>query len=85
MSDTVNEFITRQEYEARNAQTHAEISKLDAKLDALSSKIELLSVNMNSQMSNIKTSSWKYIATSLLSFMGGGGALGLIEFLLTRR
>lgn len=80
-----NEFITRLEYEARNAQAQAEIGKLDAKIDTLSSKIETLTVSMNSQMGNIKTGAWKYIATSLLSFMTGGGVLGLIEFLLSKR
>jgi len=85
MTNTDIDFITRFEYEARNAQTQAEIGKLDAKLDTLTSKIETLTVSMNSQMSNIKTGAWKYIATSLISFMSGGGLLALVEFIMNHK
>lgn len=84
MSPENNETITRFEYEARNAQTQAEIGRLSAKFDTLSSKFDALTISMNTQMGSIKTSAWKYIATSLMSFLMGGGALGLIEFLLTK-
>lgn len=80
-----NDPILRLEYEARNAQTQAEIGRLSAKFDTLSSKFDTLTISMNTQMSNIKTGAWKYIATSLMSFLLGGGALGLIEFLLLRK
>lgn len=80
-----NDPVLRLEYEARNAQTQAEIGRLSAKFDTLSSKFDTLTINMNTQMGNIKTGAWKYIASILLSFISGGGALGLIEYLLTKR
>lgn len=80
-----NDPILRIEYEARNAQTMAEIGRLNAKFDTLTSKFDALTINVNTQMGNIRTGAWKYIATSLMSFLLGGGALGLIEFLLLRK
>jgi len=80
-----NDPILRIEYEARNAQTMAELGRLNAKFDTLSTKFDSLTIDMTTKMSNVKTGAWKYVASILLSFISGGGALGLIEYFITKR
>lgn len=81
--------VLRPEYEARSAATQQEINKLGSKLDALLLKIDSLDrkvdykINaLNGKINSIRTEGWKYVATTLISFLTGGGAITLIEFIL---
>ena len=78
MSD---EYITRSEYEAREAIRGAEITKLDAKVDLVNSKTDTI-IN---EIRNMKFIPFKILGNAFLAFIGGGGLVAIIEFIIQHR
>jgi hypothetical protein len=71
---TENTFITRPEYEARNAITNTDVARIEVKVDSLNSKVD-----------SLRADSWKFVAVTCINFILGGSLVGVIQFLLARK
>lgn len=76
-----DDSIKRPEYEARNTLFIMNQNKLETRLDNLDTKVD----NLNTKVDNLNASIWKFIAVTCINFILGGGAFGLIEFLVNRK
>lgn len=73
--------IKRPEYEARNTLFIMNQNRLETRLDNLDTKVD----NLSNKVDGINASIWKFIAITCINFLLGGGALALVEFLVTKR
>lgn len=77
-------LISRAEYESRHSELQTRILQLDTKMDGLSNKIDswINTVQMRDAKAGA-TIMWKFIATSLISLIGGSGLTVVIDYLST--
>lgn len=75
------EYITRPEYEARQAEMKSELVRIsmDASADRkdVQAKFDILS----NKIDGAKVSAWKLIAVSTVNFMIGGGLVAFLNYL----
>lgn len=66
-----DDFVTAREFEARNTLMNSRLDKIDIKLDTISQS-----------QNNMRADGWKYVATSMLSFLGGTGMYVIVEIIV---
>lgn len=67
------EYITRSEYEAREDITRQSMVRLESKIDSINNKLDIQ-----------KDNKLVFIKDAGLAFVGGGGLMAIIEFLVRK-
>lgn len=79
--------ISRAEYETRHAEQRQEILKVETALRSDIKSLEVKIDNLSQAISNLTAANsaafWKLIATSLVTFLTGGGIGVYVTFLFT--
>lgn len=76
---TPNEdFIARNEYEARHTEMRAEVARIMTRIDLLSDKMD----RVNERLASSRTAGWKLLAISLINFLVGGVLTSVTIYIL---
>lgn len=75
------EFITRPEYEARQAEIRTDLARLASEAAADRKDIQTELKILSNKIDGAKVSAWKLVAISTINFMLGGGCIAFLNYL----
>ena len=92
--NSITNFISRPEYEARQAELQARIISIEGKIDGLGNKMDAITSTMNTQVASlslalksntIQIGAVKFVGYTVVNLLTGAGVYILAQFVLTGR